>query len=51
METILAYIDLLGFTKMIEKEHQKAEELLLRFYDIAFESMEYLTQLCERVVQ
>ncbi|WKL48742.1 hypothetical protein Q1W71_02930 [Flavobacterium pectinovorum] len=39
METILAYIDLLGFTKMIEKDHQKAEELLLRFYDIAFESI------------
>ncbi|OIV41996.1 hypothetical protein [Flavobacterium johnsoniae] len=36
MEKILAYIDLLGFTKMIEKEHQKAEELLLQFYDIAF---------------
>lgn len=36
MEKILAYIDLLGFTKMIEKDHQKAEELLLQFYDIAF---------------
>ena len=36
MEKILAYIDLLGFTKMIENDHQKAEELLLKFYDIAF---------------
>ncbi|MBF4494510.1 hypothetical protein IR010_18345 [Flavobacterium sp. MR2016-29] len=36
MDTMLAYIDLLGFTKMIEKDHQKAEELLLRFYDVAF---------------
>jgi len=36
MDTILAYIDLLGFTKMIEKDHQKAEQLLLRFYDVAF---------------
>lgn len=36
MEKILAYIDLLGFTKMIEKDYQKAEELLLQFYDIAF---------------
>jgi len=36
MEKILAYIDLLGFTKMIEKDHQKAEELLLQFYDVAF---------------
>lgn len=36
MDKILAYIDLLGFTKMIEKDHQKSEELLSRFYDIAF---------------
>lgn len=36
MEMILAYVDLLGFTKMIEKNQKKSEEILLQFYDIAF---------------
>lgn len=36
MKMILAYVDLLGFTKMIEKDQKKAEEILLQFYDIAF---------------
>ncbi|KUJ60025.1 hypothetical protein AR687_19905 [Flavobacteriaceae bacterium CRH] len=39
MEMILAYVDLLGFTKMIEKNQKKSEEILLQFYDIAFASI------------
>jgi hypothetical protein len=39
MEMILAYIDLLGFTKMIEKNQKKSTEILLEFYDIAFNSI------------
>jgi hypothetical protein len=40
MNKILAFVDLLGFTKMIEKDHVKSKELLHDFYTIVFNSLE-----------
>jgi hypothetical protein len=40
MNKILAFIDLLGFTKMIEKDHVKAKALLNDFYKIVYDALE-----------
>lgn len=36
MNKILAFIDLLGFSQMVEKDHVKANEILNDFYNISF---------------
>ena len=36
MNKIIAYIDLLGFSKMVETDYNKAREILNDFYNISF---------------
>jgi len=40
MNKILAFVDLLGFTRMIEKDYEKSKQLLTYFYQLVFSVLE-----------
>lgn len=45
MKKSLAFIDLLGFSNMVKKDHSKAKEVLNDFYNISFQEIEGCSEI------